>query len=495
MAGGAAQAATVRAAALRAGRTGKPLRASPRWDGLDAEPEPPAHRGPGRRLRVPRDCDQRLRGQGRPLRAARSRRRSGGSRPVGILRRRSHPVRLRSGGGRGQSPAYHVVRGPGCRARLQPRGAGARSDRCGPAVLAARDSGEEGGRGSRRALERALIYGWDLGGAHVKLAVLEASGALARVVQRPCPLWLGEEHLERVLRELGGSSSDARHALTLTGELADRFPDRRSGVAAILETFQRVIDAADVQVFAGGGFVDPGTARGEWSGVASANWLATAAVVARHVPHALVLDIGSTTTDVIPIAEGRIRARGRDDHGRLACEELVYTGVARTPVAAMADAVPVGGEWVGLMAEHFATAGDVYRITGELDPRFDQSDTADGGDRSHEASMRRLARMVGCDVDRAPAAEWERLARWLSHTQAERIGRACDRVLSLGLIGRTAPVVGAGVGQFLAARVAIRLGRPYVEFATLVGAPTGDELAVNTCGPAYAIAELLRRSG
>jgi probable H4MPT-linked C1 transfer pathway protein len=265
-------------------------------------------------------------------------------------------------------------------------------------------------------------------------------------------------------------------------------------VAAVLEVFQNVIGSADVLVFAGEGFVDPRTARADWSNVASSNWLATAAVVSGFVQDALVLDIGSTTTDLVLIASGRIRARGRDDHGRLAREELVYTGVVRTPIAALADAVPFGGEWVGVMAEQFATTGDLYRITGELDPRFDQADTADNGVRSREASMRRLARMVGCDLDGASVAEWERLARWLSHAQAERIRRACDRVLSLGLIGPAAPIVGVGVGHFLAARIAVRLDRPYVEFAALAGVPVEERLAVNTCGPAYAVAELRRRT-
>jgi probable H4MPT-linked C1 transfer pathway protein len=340
-----------------------------------------------------------------------------------------------------------------------------------------------------------LIFGWDLGGAHVKLAVLDTRGELARVAQRPCPLWLGTEHLGRALRDLGGDCAGARHALTMTGEVADVFPDRASGVAAVLEVFQSAIGTPNVLVFAGEGFVDPRTARADWSRVASSNWLATAAVVSGLVQDALVLDIGSTTTDVVLIASGRVRARGRDDHGRLACEELVYTGVVRTPIAAIADAVPFGGEWVGVMAEQFATAGDLYRISGELDPRFDQADTADNRARSREASMRRLARMVGCDLDRAPEAEWERLARWLSQAQTERIRRACDRALSLGLIGSAAPVVGVGIGHFLAARLAAPLDRPYVEFAALAGVPVQERVAVNACGPAYAVAELRRRAG
>lgn len=338
-----------------------------------------------------------------------------------------------------------------------------------------------------------MIFGWDLGGAHLKLAVLDDRGALARVAQAPCPLWLGIEHLERALRDLvAGDAARARHALTMTGELVDLFPDRARGVAAIVDCFVRTLDAPDVRVYAGDRFLDPAQAKANWAEVASANWRATAALAAALAPDALLLDIGSTTSDVTLIVKGRVEAQGRDDRERLAREELVYTGVARTPLAAIAEAVPFGGEWVSLMAELFATTGDVYRITGELDPRFDQAATADGRERTREASMRRLARMIGCDFEQAPAADWERLARWLAHEQAGRIRRACERALSRGLIGAAAPVVGLGVGHFLAARLAASLDRPYLEFAALCGAPPAERTALDTCGPAYAVAELCR---
>ena len=340
-----------------------------------------------------------------------------------------------------------------------------------------------------------MIFGWDLGGAHVKLAALDERAGFARAAQAPCPLWLGVEHLERALRDLAGSDGHrVRHALTMTGELVDRFPDRATGVATIVETFLRVLDPADARVFAGDRFIDARAAPASWADVASANWRAAAALTAAHVPEALVLDIGSTTTDVALIASARVQSRGHDDHTRLAFEELVYTGVVRTPLAAVAGAVPFAGEWVGVMAEHFATTGDLYRIRAELDPRFDQAETADGRARSREASMHRLARMIGCDFAAAPAAEWERLARWLARAQAERIGRACDRALSRGLIGKAAPVVGLGVGHFLAAQLAAGMDRPYVEFAALLGVPADQRLAVNTCGPAYAVAALRGRT-
>ena len=338
-----------------------------------------------------------------------------------------------------------------------------------------------------------MIFGWDLGGAHLKLAVLDADGNLARVAHVPCPLWLGLEHLERALRQSAGAPLHARHALTMTGELVDLFPDRATGVAEILATFRRVVEGSEPLVFAGNRFLDAPAAKAAWAEVASANWLASATLAATRLPEALVLDIGSTTTDVTLIANGRVQARGGNDHERLASEELVYSGVVRTPLAMVADRVPFSGDWVAMIAELFATTGDLYRISGELDPRFDQSPTADGRPRSREASMRRLARMIGCDFETAAAPEWERLARWLAHAQLERIQRACARVLSRGLIGPDAPVVGLGVGSFLAARLAADMQRRYVDFAELAGVAADDRLRVNTCGPAFAVAALLRR--
>ena len=200
-------------------------------------------------------------------------------------------------------------------------------------------------------------------------------------------------------------------------------------------------------MFTGAGFVAAREAAERWADVASANWLATANLVARLVPQALLIDAGSTTTDIVVVANGEVHAQGRDDHARLVREELVYTGVVRTPVMAIAQRVLFAGEWVGVMAEYFATMADVYRITGELDPAFDQHRTADGRGKSREESMRRLARMIGCDLEQAPAEEYEHLARWLAHAQRQLVRHACDRQLARGLLDSQAPVVGLGCRQ------------------------------------------------
>ena len=98
--------------------------------------------------------------------------------------------------------------------------------------------------------------------------------------------------------------------------------------------------------------------------------------------------------------------------------------------------------------------------------------------------------MLGRDLESAGMAAWRRLARHLAERQLSAIQDAADRVLSPGLIDDDAPIVGAGVGRFLARPLATRLGRPYLDFASLFsGTPEACEWAAR-CAPAAAIAAL-----
>lgn len=339
------------------------------------------------------------------------------------------------------------------------------------------------------------IIGWDVGGAHLKAARLGPGGIAEAVVQVPCPLWQGMDQLARALVQVREAVGDApRHAVTMTGEMVDLFATRAEGVARLAEAMDQALEGSVRYFAAESGFVDGPTAARIPSRIASANWLASAAVVAATQETALFVDIGSTTADLVPVREGEVGARGHDDAERLITGELVYTGVVRTPVMALAERVPFGGSWVPLIPEHFATAADVHRLTDDLPDCADQHPTADGGPKSVEASARRLARMIGRDFEGTELSAWRALAEWLSDAQLRRLGDAADMLLSLGILPENAPVVGAGVGRFLAARLAAARRRPFVPFADLVQAPAGLADAVSNCAPAVAVAWLAGRS-
>jgi len=336
------------------------------------------------------------------------------------------------------------------------------------------------------------IIGWDIGGAHLKLARVRDGKVLA-LRQVPCALWQGVDRLAAAMEDgLAGWPAPDRHALTMTGELADIFPDRASGVRAILATVAQRLDGTAIAVYASdGAFLSAESAAENPARVASANWHASARLIATQIGDALFVDVGSTTTDIVPLRGGAILARASDDAARLACDELVYRGVVRTPVMAVVRQVEIDGVRSGVMAEHFATMADVYRLTGELPAHADQHATADGRGKSLGESCARLARMVGRDASAAPEETWRALARYIAGRQLRQLQEAAARVLSAAALPIEAPLIGAGVGRFLAQALARRLARPYRGFEDIIDASDGAlAAAAADAAPAVAVALL-----
>ena len=334
--------------------------------------------------------------------------------------------------------------------------------------------------------------GWDIGGAHLKAAYFDAFG-LRDVAQWRCDLWRGLSQLDDAFiaaRERWPDLASCSHAVTMTGELADVFEHREAGVASIVASAARAL-GAHVDFYAGDdGFVDATAACTRWRAIASANWLATASMIARHVDDAVLVDVGSTTTDVVPIAGGRVVARGRDDASRLAARELVYVGAVRTPLCALAVRIRFRGRSYNVMNELFATSGDVFRLTGELDPAHDLAATADGAPRDAASTRRRLARMIGCDARDATDDEWLAFAREWRSALAARVRDDVQYVIEAARVSRSAPIIGAGCGSFLAHECAQRMKRRHVDFAEIVDAAPACRREARLCAPSVAVAML-----
>jgi probable H4MPT-linked C1 transfer pathway protein len=335
--------------------------------------------------------------------------------------------------------------------------------------------------------------GLDVGGAHLKAARLDLDGRVAAAVQIPCALWQGLDRLEKALDEARPlTDTTMAVAITMTGELVDLFPDRPTGVARLLDVLEKRFGAAQLRVWSTAGFLDVQGARADPLSVASANWLATASHSARQVGEGLLVDIGSTTTDLVLLTGSRPAARGRTDRERLVSGELIYTGSVRTPLMAVAREVPFTGNQVPVMAEYFATMADVWRILGKLPADADQHPTADNGPRTIEASMQRLARMIGSDLQDAAPGQWTALASSFAGEQMHQLTKAIERQLSLRPGRDKVPIVGAGCGSFIAAQLATRMGLNYKDFADLVPSEPQAAAEVGRCAPAVAVALLAR---
>lgn len=339
--------------------------------------------------------------------------------------------------------------------------------------------------------------GWDIGGAHLKAALLNQQGEVLAVYQESCPLWQGLDTLEDAFAKilLKFPRQISQHAVTMTGELVDLFADKVQGVQQIIAVIQKILAPQDIAIYAGRlGFIEAAAVTAKQSNdIASANWLASATYVAQQRKQGLFVDMGSTTTDILLFNRAKVDALGYTDYQRLVSGELIYTGMVRTAVMATVQSVHFAGSEVGVMSEYFATMADIYRITLELNEVHDQSDTADGGAKTEQGSMRRLARMIGCNIQDFPESHWRELANTIRHQQLLRIQRACEKHLSRREQTMEIPLIGAGIGRFLLQDIAKTLAIEYIDFNDLFKAPREETvMQIADCAPAVAVAYLVR---
>jgi len=294
----------------------------------------------------------------------------------------------------------------------------------------------------------------DIGGANTKAAWFD--GVSLRTVSRPFEVWRDREALVTVLREVAAEAGAADAvAITMTAELSDAFRTKREGVAFVLEAAQDALGELRV-LTVDGELVPVAVAHARPWDVAAANWVATALAVAGSYHDALLIDVGSTTTDVIAVVGGRVAASGRNDLERLQAGELVYTGVLRTNLAAIAREVPVRGGWCPVASESFAISADVHLVLGRLAPEAYDCPTPDGRPPTVASARERIARLVCSDAEQLDDAEIDAIAAFLHDEQVRQIEAAARRAPDLP---PAAPVVAVGSGAHLAREVATRLGR------------------------------------
>jgi (4-(4-[2-(gamma-L-glutamylamino)ethyl]phenoxymethyl)furan-2-yl)methanamine synthase len=327
------------------------------------------------------------------------------------------------------------------------------------------------------------VIGLDVGGANTKAVWL--GGRERRAVSRPFEVWRDRDALAAVIREVvAGVAPEPAEAvaLTTTAELSDAFRTKREGVEFVLDATEEALDGMELFAFTMAGEVVPfAEARARAPDVAAANWLASALAVAAVYQEALIVDVGSTTVDVVPIAAGRVVAAGRTDLDRLLAGELVYTGSLRTNLAAIAPRVPVRDSACPVASELFAISADAHLILGHLTPAEYGCATPDGRPATLEFARERVARLVCAEAEQLAVGEIDAIAAFLHSEQVNQIEVAVQRV-SARLEGDP-PVVPLGTGAFLAREVADRLGRAVVELSW--------SAAERDAAPAAALAELL----
>ncbi|MEQ9729303.1 MAG: hydantoinase/oxoprolinase family protein [Candidatus Methanoperedens sp.] len=319
-----------------------------------------------------------------------------------------------------------------------------------------------------------MILGIDIGGANTKVA--SSDGRLVEL--HYIPLWKNTT-LREVLLDIAKRLKPEKVAVVITGELADCFPDKETGISYI-------IDAAN-DAFTDAYFLDSSGVftKEKKRELAAANWMASALLVGREHKDCIFVDTGSTTTDIIPIREG-IPCAGRTDFERLKASELVYSGVLRTNVAAILDTLLLGGAALRISSELFAITADAYTVLGMISGEEYTCDTPDGAGKTVADAKRRLARVVCADLSEIGDEELVLIAQQVMEKQLLDIADALRDVADRH---GTARIVACGLGEFLARSAADELGFDIV----LLSEKYGKE--ISKVFPAYAAARLLSERG
>lgn len=342
-----------------------------------------------------------------------------------------------------------------------------------------------------------ITLGLDVGGAHLKMAKVE-HGQLTQACQFACPLWQGLDHLDTALTAIETDSKQAANiAITMTGELSDIFENRAQGVQVIVDRLHAAYGQRARFWAAPGHFVSSDHAKANPHAIGSMNYLATAAYAATHHEYAILMDMGTTTTDIITILDGKPAPQGLTDPERLRSGELVYTGLTRTAVMSITDKAPIDGAWAPICREYLATMADVRRVLKTLPPDVDHHATADGRGKTKAESTSRLARMFGYDAEELSSAHWQQVATFLVDEQMQPIKQALMRRLSTsGATSHDPEIIITGCGYLELAALALSnpKHKPPIAFHTLVKATNPTPADVNASAPAVAVAWLAAKT-
>jgi (4-(4-[2-(gamma-L-glutamylamino)ethyl]phenoxymethyl)furan-2-yl)methanamine synthase len=327
----------------------------------------------------------------------------------------------------------------------------------------------------------AVVLGLDIGGANLKAATSDGKTALV-----PFPLWKRHLELPHALAELVAQFPDTTElAITMTGELCDCYETKREGVEHIITSVMNVSRSRPIRIWSTHGtFLNTTEAQQRYQEVAAANWHALTTVAGGYVPTgaAVLVDVGSTTTDVIPLHNGVPVPVGRTDVERMKNNELVYTGVRRTPLCALMG-------WSGA-AELFASTLDLYLLLGNIPEDHSDCDTADNRPATKANAHARISRMLGGDSEMVSHDETLQLAMELAEKQQRRIAAAISERSSTSTLDKQHghPLIVSGSGEFLARAAINRLPNPDRYTCLSLTERLGPQLS--EVAPAYAVAKL-----
>ena len=276
------------------------------------------------------------------------------------------------------------------------------------------------------------VAGFDIGGANTDLAIIDFDGEDIKNIEVDfayLPMWSNNDDLSRVLIELiekicPVSEIDAV-GISMTAELVDAYDTKKDGVLDVVKKCEETFDCPIAYVGIDGMLSKEEIEKTPLK-AAAANWIATAQIATLISDNCIFIDTGSTTTDIIPIKDGKECAIGKSDFDRSATGELVYTGTLRTNLASFLDKVELNGKEYRVASELFAQTADVYTVLDLITEEDYVCDTFDGESKSKIDCAKRIARVVCADLEMLTMDE---MSKFIHQKQVEQIADGLKQVV------------------------------------------------------------------
>jgi len=341
------------------------------------------------------------------------------------------------------------------------------------------------------------VLGIDVGGANLKYVVirLEGNGHILELVRREYfPLWRrGREQLRNRLIEISKELRPDYASVCMTAELCDIYESKSEGVIDVVHSCCDAFGSdrtffvnCDLEL------VDPDKALKDPLKIAAANWAASAWLVSKLCRDCVFTDIGSTTTTIIPVVDGRPAICGRSDPEKLICGELVYIGTLRTSVSEIIDRLPYKGNIAQICREYFAIMADVNLLLGNISSEDYYIDTPDGRGKTIRDAAVRLARVACSSLEYLSINEVIEIARYVYDVAVSKIVEALlqvrSRIAALGKDPNKLLLITAGIGEFMLRDAGRRAGfREIISIDDIVR----ERYKIATAVPSYASAMML----
>lgn len=277
------------------------------------------------------------------------------------------------------------------------------------------------------------FMGLDIGGANTDCCIIEFDNDYNIISLSKnkyyLPFWIKHEKLPECLKELKGDTTIDVVCVSITAELADCYKTKRQGIIDITRMVESTFKDEDIYYVTFDGLKNYEYVTQNPLSAAAANWIGTVNLIKHLKSTCIFMDMGTTTTDIIPIKDKHEISQGYTDTQRLMNGELVYTGLLRTNVATIVNHVYIESNKTNVSSEYFTITADIHRILGHISEEQYTCDTPDGADKSITSCKNRLTRLVCGDIETISNETIIDMAEYIFEKQVQQVEESLKQVV------------------------------------------------------------------